>query len=82
MALIFASECIMITNNDFNNFLPKESYIRVEKTEELINTLNEIKNNIALYEKYISHVKIIKNKFNYDYIVKNTFVHKINNILN
>lgn len=80
MAMIYACECIMITNNDFKNFVSKKSYLKIKSVKEIVNQILKIKNNPELYNLYISKIKLCKDKFNYEEIVKNTMIKPLNNL--
>jgi hypothetical protein len=78
LALIYSCGTIMITNNTFHNFLTNDSYVHITKPEEIIYKMNKIKNNEALYKKYVKSIHDNTYKLNYKYIVEKTFIPNIN----
>jgi len=80
LAQIFGCEGLMVCNNDFGNFIPKNCYIKINKPEEIISIINLIKNNKDIYDEYIKNIKLIKEKFNYKNIVNEQMKKHIDNI--
>ena len=80
MAQIIGCESLMICNNNFGDFLPQKCYIQINKPDEIINIITNIKNNKEIYDNYIKNIKEIKYKFNYKNIIKKQFIKHIDKL--
>ena len=68
---IFGCESIMLSNNDFGNFLVKDvDYIHVENSDEIIPKITNILSNNILYENMKKNVIDKKEMFEYENIIK------------
>jgi hypothetical protein len=68
---ILASNGVMLCNNDLSPMLiPNEHYLHVNNISELISSVHYFLNNTVFQDKIKKNVTEIKDKFNYQHIIK------------
>lgn len=70
MAQIFGCDGVMVCNNDFGEFVPRDCYVRIERAEDVVEVVRRLKRDRGEWMGYVERVRKMKGKFNYEKIVR------------